>query len=933
MINYREIIDALYGPLPAVTTTYAAENASGASLVDLRQVDDPSQLGQYFTITAPDWAVQAVQTGAVPSPCPLDYEVGNELRKKRPKNPETGQPAEGDTAWGVNRFMVVEIDYLLFKKDDAANGWVDDRAKALQAEAVAFALQASGFPFTLLVHSGSKSIHAFIRFDDDDQAVMALRDKRTGTMKKLVNALTYAMGDVDVNVLRESGRGRLVRTPGAIRDNGQPQQVIAIGTGQKVQTIFDWAYGQLDPVFSRELQQQPPLADAHLKFRKEQLPRYFHKTLLEYRDQGERGATWRNLAYDIACSGAKAPTLIERPSGSNYWGSWSASFLWWVGAYVFNQMTSGWFFTHDDNLWNENERCRWPEPDEVRLKQEENYPFHAPANVREQGAQAIEEWRNRQIERAEREMKADITRSQRGQHRDGERPPEARGPGRPRGAGRNGQPVFDPQVVGDAVIANNPTFRICTEPNSTKPYCYEFNGRYWERHNDVRICLDKKVYEVVGFDAPANQVGNCVRSIRVRPEINTEEPLPDMKQCVLFQNGTLYIEDGEWDFLENHFDLGDYCRYMLPYDYDMDDRSTAFSTFLEQCLPDVQTRMLLQEFMGYCLMPYNPLNKFLMNQGESAANGKSTFNEVMGSVFGDLHTSVSLQGMAGRFHLAGKEWKLLMTDDEVSNTRLRSSEGDVGSILKAATGNAKVQTEIKGGALQTVRLIGKFMFNCNQAPAWATTTDNGFWRRLIVIPWNVSFEGREDVNLAEKLKKDKAAIFSWALRGLHRLRVENNGHFTVSEESQKALKLFKHETDPVAMFLEQYTTEINTDHAQNNTWMMLKNLKDAYDAWGESEMGTAHIRMQLHNFAKRVSSFGIEVGRPYVDQIDYFPLGYTQVHPPARGRFTFCVKNIVCTHPDFSGFGPNDRPLPLGDEPIRGPGYVEPSPPGAPPSA
>jgi hypothetical protein len=944
---FREAIDAIFGDQSALVVAQSTVKGHGAALADLRLLEGPEQLssligsedcytGQFFH-PAPDWLVEQYTAGSLqPGPLP-DKDKARLLGNSNATHEFGGHKIKN--TWRMNRMMVVEIDYLFVNKFHNT-----PEIRALQAEAVAFALQATGFPYAALVHSGNKSVHAFLRFHDDEQTIYALRDGRSGLMKKVLAALTYALGDIDRGVSEFSGSTKLVRTPGAVRyeidaantnyintvERGREQSIISVGQSCAVQTLIDWCYNQLDPSLAKQVQTEPAKTKGQLDHRPERLPKNYANTLLQPREQGERGSTWRNIAFDIATAGSKAPRLIDRPSSSNYWGSWDASFLWWVSAYVYNQMTGGWFFSHGDD-WSVSERCRWPNQDEVKERQQANLVYSVPEEKRGNYDEITKHLADR-INETDAEYKKESRRIAEGRI---SRDEYERG-GNKKGS-RKGPPQLNPELIGDDFIKAHPTFKQYTDPTTGKTIYYEFNGKFWES-SIAKNYIKSRIYALpsVGSGASAGQVGNCLSSIECRKEICVKEPLKQMSgDCIVFNNGTLYAALDDWEFMPDHFDPGDYARYALPFDYDMDCKSPVFDGYLESVLPNLETRKLLQEYMGYCLIPYNPKNKFLINYGEKGSNGKSTFTTAIKSLFGDLLKAISLAGLGRPFALAGCESKMLLIDDDVSDVRLKSfSEGaTVGSVLKAATGNSEVEIEIKRGPKLSVRLPGKFIFNCNEPPTWATTSGDAFWRRPIIIPWNQTFKGRaEDPQMLVKLQRESAGILAWMLRGLHRLCMDQGFEFTHSQEAEDTKLQFKSESDPVGIFLQQFTSPMPEDHKQYGVWCKLSPLMQCFNEWSEAEMGSNHNKIDAIRFARRLNGYGVDVQRP-MTAIGYFPLGENATTAPTSGRFGYCFRNLVIDHPDFGAFAHNQTAYPIGDEPIRGPGYIDPRPPGAPPSA
>ena len=80
-------------------------------------------------------------------------------------------------------------------------------------------------------------------------------------------------------------------------------------------------------------------------------------------------------------------------------------------------------------------------------------------------------------------------------------------------------------------------------------------------------------------------------------------------------------------------------------------------------------------------------------------------------------------------------------------------------------------------------------------------TSHGFYRRLLIIPFNRMFPPDEaDKNLTAALLKELNGIFAWALRGLDRL-YQNDG-FMDSRTTREALQEYQRMNNPVVAFVE-----------------------------------------------------------------------------------------------------------------------------------
>jgi putative DNA primase/helicase len=103
-------------------------------------------------------------------------------------------------------------------------------------------------------------------------------------------------------------------------------------------------------------------------------------------------------------------------------------------------------------------------------------------------------------------------------------------------------------------------------------------------------------------------------------------------------------------------------------------------------------------------------------------------------------------------------------------------------------------------------------------------TDCGIWSRIRLVPFAVSFDGREDRTLKDRLLKELPGILAWAVRGC--MRWQENG--LGSCESVEAATLeYRAESDQFARFLEEICVLGKCFSARAKT------LYGAYRIWAE----------------------------------------------------------------------------------------------------
>lgn len=168
----------------------------------------------------------------------------------------------------------------------------------------------------------------------------------------------------------------------------------------------------------------------------------------------------------------------------------------------------------------------------------------------------------------------------------------------------------------------------------------------------------------------------------------------------------------------------------LPYAYQAGADCPTWLDFLEEVIPDSETRAVLQEWFGLCLVHDVTFQKFLMLYGDGA-NGKSVVCCVLRVLLGDANvTSVPLEAFdPGRtFPLSSMHGKLANIVEEVGSFQ-RTQEGILKQIVSG--GSLEVEKKNRDGfaMVPTVRLT----YASNLRPTFQDKS-NGVWRRLLGIP-------------------------------------------------------------------------------------------------------------------------------------------------------------------------------------------------------
>lgn len=227
------------------------------------------------------------------------------------------------------------------------------------------------------------------------------------------------------------------------------------------------------------------------------------------------------------------------------------------------------------------------------------------------------------------------------------------------------------------------------------------------------------------------------------------------------RNGTLDLRTGE---LRPHA-REDLLTKVAPTDFAPDAPAPRFLRFLEEVLPDAETRGFLQRFLGYALVGEIRDHVCVFATG-NGANGKGTLTETILSVLG------------GDFSKAVSSRLLTDTGHEEHLTMEAALEGKRLAIASELAKGAKWSEErlkgLTGGDTRDVRRMyenpwnmaptAKFLITANDKPR-ARDAEPSFWRRLRVVHFPVSFVGREDTGLRAALDAERSGILAWLVRG------------------------------------------------------------------------------------------------------------------------------------------------------------------------
>ncbi|MFE2355179.1 phage/plasmid primase, P4 family [Streptomyces parvulus] len=237
----------------------------------------------------------------------------------------------------------------------------------------------------------------------------------------------------------------------------------------------------------------------------------------------------------------------------------------------------------------------------------------------------------------------------------------------------------------------------------------------------------------------------------------------------------------------------------VPFAYDPEAAAPEWERFLAKLWPDAPDAIhALQEWFGYVLSGRTDQQKILLMVGPSRS-GKGTIARVMKELVGRNNLAgPTLAGLGTNFGLATLIGKPLAL---ISDARLSGSDNTpVVERLLTISGEDTIDIDRKYREQWTGKLPTRLMMLSNELPHFGDSS-GVIARRFIVLNLTVSWLGKEDTTLLDRLTAEMPGILNWALDGLARL--QRNRRITEPAASREAVTTMQDTASPTSAFLRE----------------------------------------------------------------------------------------------------------------------------------
>lgn len=297
-------------------------------------------------------------------------------------------------------------------------------------------------------------------------------------------------------------------------------------------------------------------------------------------------------------------------------------------------------------------------------------------------------------------------------------------------------------------------------------------------------------------------------------------PMVQSRNLVAFENGVLDIAPilrGGKPIFHEDFSPRFHVTYYHPYRYDANAKCTKWMNFLHEVLPDKNSRVILQMFLGLGLIDSSEV--YVPYEGKDAArvelcllligsggNGKSVIYRTARGVYGSDRISevpyVELtmtgdEGMRARLPLRHKLFNWSTEEDGRSFCKKHTS------TFKRIVSGEPVMDRKLGGNVTKNDNLPYLVFHLNELP-YPDDQSFGFIRRLQFISFDITVpKERRNPRLAQELITNYPGIFNWIVRGAREV-VRRKFIFPSSEGHRRQMLLAQLRSNPVVAWLNAY---------------------------------------------------------------------------------------------------------------------------------
>ncbi len=251
-------------------------------------------------------------------------------------------------------------------------------------------------------------------------------------------------------------------------------------------------------------------------------------------------------------------------------------------------------------------------------------------------------------------------------------------------------------------------------------------------------------------------------------------------------------------------------------------------------------------------------------------NGKNLLADLVFSILGEYAHKLPSSALMSKKHeshpseLTGLRGVRLALSSEIEEGSFWNE-----ARLKELTGDEFITARYMGRDAFTFTKSHKHLILGNHRPQ-IKTVDEAIKNRVLLVPFDVSFAGREDRDLPQKMREEAGFVLHWLIEG-HTAWIENGKRLPSCEAVERATKGYFAAQSTIEMWIDECCRKVDDPDRPAGGWCTASELYDNYQQWkrarGEGPvsqtrfgefMGRAFVKAQSKKAAVYV---GLELDR------------------------------------------------------------------------
>ena len=234
-------------------------------------------------------------------------------------------------------------------------------------------------------------------------------------------------------------------------------------------------------------------------------------------------------------------------------------------------------------------------------------------------------------------------------------------------------------------------------------------------------------------------------------------------------------------------------------------------------------------------------------------NGKNLLADLLFSILGEYAHKLPSSALMSKKHESHPS--------ELTGLRgvrmALSSEIEEGSFwnearLKELTGDEFITARYMGRDAFTFTKSHKHLILGNHRPQ-IKTVDEAIKNRVLLVPFDVSFAGREDRNLPQKIRAEAGFVLHWLIEG-HTAWMENGKRLPKCDAVERATKGYFASQSTIEMWVDECCRKVDDPDRPAGGWCTASELYENYQQWKRAR-GEAPVSQ---------TRFGEFMGRAFV---------------------------------------------------------------------